>query len=85
LASLGFRDRSLGRLQEVKSYNLRSLWAGLRKSVKSCAAFWTARAGRYVAGIGRTLRPQHFRHAPRHPRRMIVIFMPELTLTMNAA
>ena len=26
------------------------------------------RAGRYVAGIGGQLRPQHFHHAPRHPR-----------------
>jgi hypothetical protein len=26
------------------------------------------RAGRYVAGIGRQLRPQHFHHAPRHAR-----------------
>jgi DNA invertase Pin-like site-specific DNA recombinase len=30
----------------------------------------TARAGRDVTGIGRQLRPQHFHHAPRHPRRM---------------
>ena len=30
----------------------------------------TARAGRYVAGIGRQLRPQHFHHAPSHARRM---------------
>jgi hypothetical protein len=28
----------------------------------------TPRAGRYVAGIGRQLRPQHIHHAPRHPR-----------------
>jgi DNA invertase Pin-like site-specific DNA recombinase len=26
----------------------------------------TARAGRYVTGIGRQLRPQHIHHAPRH-------------------
>jgi hypothetical protein len=26
----------------------------------------TARTGRYVAGIGGQLRPQHFHHAPRH-------------------
>ena len=26
----------------------------------------TARAGRYIAGIGRQLRPQHFHHAPRY-------------------
>ena len=31
----------------------------------------TARAGRYVAGIGGQLRPQHIHHAPRHARRMI--------------
>jgi DNA invertase Pin-like site-specific DNA recombinase len=31
----------------------------------------TPRAGRYVAGIGAQLRPQHIHHAPRHPRRMI--------------
>jgi DNA invertase Pin-like site-specific DNA recombinase len=31
----------------------------------------TARAGRYVAGIGRQLRPQHFHHAPRDARRLI--------------
>jgi DNA invertase Pin-like site-specific DNA recombinase len=30
----------------------------------------TARAGCYVAGIGRQLRPQHFHYAPRHARRM---------------
>ena len=30
----------------------------------------TARAGRYVAGIGRQLRPQHFHHAPRYPHRV---------------
>ena len=30
----------------------------------------TARAGRYVAGIGRQLRPQHRHHAPRHARRL---------------
>ena len=30
----------------------------------------TARAGRYVAGIGGQLRPQHIHHAPRHPRRV---------------
>ena len=30
-----------------------------------------ARAGRDVAGIGRQLRPEHFDHAPRHPRRVI--------------
>jgi DNA invertase Pin-like site-specific DNA recombinase len=29
-----------------------------------------ARAGRYVAGIGRQLRPEHCHHAPQHPRRM---------------
>src|SRR5215831_10755697 len=29
----------------------------------------TARAGRYVAGIGGQLRPQHRHHAPRHARR----------------
>ena len=30
----------------------------------------TARAGRYVAGVGRQLRPQHFHHAPRDERRV---------------
>ena len=32
----------------------------------------TARAGRDVAGIGRQLRPQHFHHAPQHPRRFLI-------------
>jgi DNA invertase Pin-like site-specific DNA recombinase len=31
----------------------------------------TARAGRYVAGIGGQLRPQHIHHAPRHPGSLI--------------
>ncbi len=30
----------------------------------------TPRTGRYVAGIGGQLRPQHINHAPRHPRRV---------------
>jgi hypothetical protein len=30
----------------------------------------TPRAGRYVAGIGGQLRPQHINHAPRDPRRV---------------
>jgi DNA invertase Pin-like site-specific DNA recombinase len=33
----------------------------------------TPRAGRYVAGIGRQLRPQHCHHAPRHPRRLSIL------------
>ena len=32
----------------------------------------TPRAGRYVAGIGRQLRPQHSHHAPRDARRVIL-------------
>ncbi len=33
----------------------------------------TPRAGRYVAGIGRQLRPEHSHHAPRHARRLTSI------------
>ena len=33
----------------------------------------TPRAGRYVAGIGRQLRPQHIYDAPRHARRLTYI------------
>ena len=49
-----------------------STWAGRLTSHRQQQkeARQTARAGRYVAGIGRQLRPQHRHHAPRHARRL---------------